>query len=247
MFKKFVVYLSLILLAQVNLSAQLDKDSLNFFVTGSVGYGWYDMHELRELNTMIHLNSSYNTKITSQMPSYFTYNFELNYKLKSYWLGVGVGKASTGSRIVASDNTGYYHYDMKISSVKYGIIGGRRLYASGNYMTGDIMLLTGVLYSKLKIDQTVDVYAYSSYENKESFNAVNFYIEPKVRLNFLSFKNLSLGMELGYLYQFGGGELKGKDSDGYEENLGCQPQWDGLRIGLIISVGTKGNFKSTRQ
>ncbi len=249
MMKKFSIYIILYLLSLTKLNAQLVSDTLDFFIAGSAGYGWYNMQELREMNTMIHQNTLYNTQITSQMPSYFNYNLELNYKIKSNFFGVSAGVASTGSRTIASDQTGVYKFDMEVSSMKYGIVGGKSLSFYHNRISGDFVLSIGALSSKLKTEETTDVYSDYITENYQEFRAANFYIEPSIRINIISLKYFYIAAELGYLFQFGGSNLINYDDSYFIKNDifytnpdGYKAQWDGLRVGVVVVVAFRENF-----
>jgi succinylglutamate desuccinylase len=109
--------------------------------------------------------------------------------------------------------------------------------------------IIGVAFSKLETQQYLSVFNTVVTNENYNFKALNYFVEPG--LNFTHpFKSLSIGINLGYMIQFGKQAFyRGTDKKNtlYDlvNQVSVKPNWNGIKFGLTITYSISRTVKTT--
>jgi hypothetical protein len=212
----------------------------NTFFGYGAGYGFYSMKGLDHLQELRLEASWLPVKTTESYPASLNYHFEMGKYMHSFIskLAFGYGYGSTGARSTVSDYSGRYDLDAIINHHRLGLTLEHVFATSGSWEYGTY-IETGFIYSRLK---TKDFFNLTypvriCYEVDYDFVAYGGYGEFGLILNY-KYRFLIARLNMGYFFDIQRGfHLKGdKYMLLYLEDSPLRPQWDGLRIGLQLSI-----------
>jgi hypothetical protein len=195
----------------------------------TTGMADYSMKDLKKMNTYVQESLQFDTQVTDNFPmtiqvgGHFALVFSNNYKL-----GILYAYNSTGSRVTASDYSGYYQFDNIVTGHTVGIMNGFLVYGY-KAIRLDFQANAGFIASDLKMSETLTV-ADTTISSAPHYTAIGFYAEPRVELS-CHWKNLKGGFYLGYCINPGG---KIRNGSGQKSNYTIN--WSGLRFGIEIGL-----------
>ena len=211
-----------------------------------VGYGSYDMSDLKLLHQ--DLMSIYNVpiKATSAFPAYYNWQIQFMNHSRDGLNGLGFvwGHVSTGGRLAYSDYSGELRSDQLVRAENIGGMYERIIPVTENWSVVPAVQLL-LTFTSMKSEELNRVYDYSSI-NSIQFDAIGGGITPEVGVRY-RLGSLLVNAHIGYhlatsreLYRKGTGATYLFRSNGVR----IKPQWDGLRGGITLGK-TFGKFDST--
>lgn len=210
------------------------------------GLGSYSMAGLKSLNETVKGSLPFNTEIVNDFPMYWYFRPGISYRIKLFEIGCIYQYQSTGSRISVKDYSGNYHFDTQVSSHAPGIKLGY-IILDNDLLRLKIYALGGIILSKLKLDEYLEVNEEALINEEFSFKGQNYYIEPGVAISH-PFRFIELAINMGYNLQFGDQafyfqDIKDATLRNTKTGRPIKPGWTGIRIGLsvIYSIKTKKN------
>jgi hypothetical protein len=229
-------YKTLLILFILILSQKANSQDFKFgFQTG---IGTYSMNGLKNLVNDAPDNLSFDSKVVSDFPPYIYYRPSAILKFSNFALGLVYSFQSTGARVSARDYSGDYRYDMKVLSKAPGIYSEIRL-ADEKLYTISLHSIIGMAFSKLETRQYLNVFNSMVTNLNYNFKSLNYFVEPGIDFTH-PFKSLSLGINVGYMIQFGkqafyeGTDKKNTLYD-FVNQVSVKPNWNGIRVGLTIA------------
>ncbi|MCK9220797.1 MAG: hypothetical protein M0P47_12220 [Bacteroidales bacterium] len=196
----------------------------------TVGMASYSMRDLKNYNSGIQLNLPFNTQITSNFPTTPQIGGHFAVQISHFYkLGVLYAYSSTGSRITASDYSGYYHNDIALSGHTLGII-------NSFYMVGykalrvDFQTNIGMVMTDIRMTEELHT-ADTTVSDIQKYSSLCFFVEPKVEATY-QWKLLKTGLYVSYFVNPGG---KIKDLEGWKTS--STTSWSGFRFGIEIGIG----------
>jgi len=202
------------------------------------GIGTYSMEGLKNINDYVSGDIPFDTKITSDFPAYFYYRPSVVFAWNRFSLGLIYTMQSTGSRITAKDYSGSYRFDMKLRAASPGIYCDLKL-ANTNNGKFSIYSMSGVLFSKLGMQEVLNVNSTEIENSKYTYKALNFFLEPGLNYSY-NVKSFTLGLSFGYSFTLGKQayySVTDKDRKIYDpvSKEPLKPEWNGLRTGISLS------------
>ena len=202
------------------------------------GFGTYSMKDLKMINSTISSDLPFDTKVVEDFPIYFYYRPYILVNTRYVSFGPVYTFQSTGSRVSGKDYSGEYRFDMMVNSSAPGIYGEVYL-KPVNKVQGSVYTIFGGLFSNLKMNEYLVVQDEVMTDDDYSFKSSNFFLEPGFNLRY-PVKFLKLGINAGYLFQFGGKSFyfaDNKDAELINNKTGdpVKSGWNGFRIGLSVS------------
>ncbi len=200
-----------------------------------VGYGSYNMGDMKTLQHNILQGFPAEGKITSAFPAYFYYEGGATFTLNQGFLGLNLGYGSTGGRVMYSDYSGQIisdqllHYYAATAALGLHFVVDQK---ESWFIRGD--LKPGFMITDLKVAQLEQVGSQSeNYNNK--FSATSFSLQPTIAV-IKRMGRFGVDLEAGYFVNVKPGKLwlDGK-KDYYltgQNNEALYANWTGLRIGL---------------
>ena len=195
----------------------------------TTGMAGYSMKDLKTMNTDVQKYLQFDTQVTDNFPmtiqvgGHFALIFSKNYKL-----GLLYAYNSTGSRVTASDYSGYYRFDNIVTGHTVGIMNGFLVYGY-KAIRLDFQANGGFIASDIKMSETLTV-ADTTISSAPHYTAIGFFAEPRVELS-CHWKNLKGGVYLGYFITPGG-----KIRNGSGQKSTYTVNWSGLRFGIEIGL-----------
>ncbi|MEQ9437989.1 MAG: hypothetical protein RIG62_03035 [Cyclobacteriaceae bacterium] len=211
-----------------------------------VGYGSYDMSDLKLLHQ--DLMSIYNVpiKATSAFPAYYNWQIQFMNHSRDGLNGLGFvwGHVSTGGRLAYSDYSGELRSDQLVRAENIGGMYERIIPVTENWSVVPAVQLL-LTFTSMKSEELNRVYDYSSI-NSIQFDAIGGGITPEVGVRY-RLGSLLVNAHIGYhlatsreLYRKGTGATYLFRSNGVR----IKPQWDGLRGGITLGK-TFGEINDT--
>ena len=216
-----------LLQAQINLSAR-------------VGYGFYSMSSLKTYqDKQLENLGEIPAQIVSNFPPYINFKAFISFQRKDYRTRFRFyyGYQTTGSRISLKDYSGELTLDLVVN----GHMVGTEIEAFSTLIFDKIDLrgyfCLGTTTSILKMYNNLEV-GEEKLNESYIFYSHGLDVEPGLRATY-KYKKLDFGLSLGYFldgtvyfYLKGNRDVK----LGYDENNLVRPSWDGLRLGIEVSV-----------
>lgn len=215
----------------------VEVEGRNFETTISVGYGNYQLSDLRSFQTQYLPNIGVDVKSVSSFPAYFNYHLSVLYYIKSKW-GVGATGSffTTGGRNHYADYSGFYKLDLLLNAKNAGLVFNRKLSLTTNwYLIPEIS--SGAKWSSLKIDEDIKVITETK-ETNYNAHSLGWWIEPRINACYQPFSYMMLSSSIGYEYN-----LPSKNHLTEDKNLflmlknqkNMEIGWSGLRFKMGIS------------
>lgn len=202
------------------------------------GIGTYSMDGLKNIVDEVPNNLSYDSKVVSNFPAYIYYRPSVIMKFSNFSVGMIYTFQSTGSRVSAKDYSGEYHFDMKVHSNTPGIYSEIKIADEEIYKIY-LYSIIGIAFSKLETQEYLNLFNTILTNDKHNFKAHNYFLEPGINFTH-SFKSLSIGINLGYMIQFGkeafyAGTNKKNTLFDPVNQVSVKPNWNGIRVGFTIA------------
>jgi hypothetical protein len=209
-------------------------------VSGRIGIGFYSMSSLKTYqDKQLENLGDIPAQIVSDFPPYINYKAFISFPRKDYRTRFRFyyGYQTTGSRISLADYSGELTLDLVVN----GHMVGTEIEAFSTLIFDKIDLrgyfCLGTTTSILKLNNNLEV-GEEKLNESYIFYSHGLDVEPGLRATY-KYKKLDFGLSLGYfldgtVYFY----LKG-DRDvklGYDEDNLVRPSWDGLRLGIEVSV-----------
>lgn len=220
-----------IILAGIMSSANAQAWRIGF----ETGIGTYRMDQLKKFNAAFNL--PFDAKLVSDFPAYINYQSSIHRKLNRSSLGLSVAFQSTGSKISRKDYSGEYYFSTTVYSPSL-CINYEKLITTYKNMNFNVYSEAGVIYSFLKMKEFLQINNTNVADNLTELVALNYIFEPGINFSY-QFREISLGLNIGYALQIGNGtfHLYGK-----KEAILVQPDtrdmvspdWTGIRVGLSV-------------
>lgn len=160
------------------------------------GFGTYRMENLKDFQSE-QVNESLHVKKTEQFPGYFNYVATMEYCLDNHVFGFNAGYYTTGGRNTVSDYSGKYSLDMPVNGIRAGTQYGY-LYPASKRLSIFGRLSGGVMFTSLKITESLIIYNVDSYTTTYKFKSLGFFFEPSIGLSYVLWKKIALDYSFGY-------------------------------------------------
>jgi len=211
------------------------------------GLGSYSMTDLKSLNETVKESLPFDTKIVDDFPMYWYFRPGISWRIKHFEIGCIYQYQSTGSRISVKDYSGNYHFDTQVSSHTPGIKMGYMI-LENKILSLKIYSIGGIIFSKLKLDEYLEIYEEPLLSEEVGFKGQNYYVEPGITMSH-TFRFLELAFNLGYNFQLGNQAFYVQNNkDAILQNIKTRepikPGWTGIRIGLSVSYSIKTKNKN---
>jgi len=213
----------------------------------SLGYGTFKMEDLKRMNFEFTTQTSIPVKQVSDFPGFIIPSVNVFFTVsEKFKIGGQISLASTGSRVTYSDYSGRFDFDQELYAIDAAAIPSYVVSAnSKNIITLDAKLgCSFTSHDLITRWQILD----ESGGSKESFKAMNIFIEPGIKYaRHLGNTPLLLSIRGGYNVNIHKGKLySDEDEDAYlmYGTLTMHADWSGLRaeVGLSYILG-KGRQK----
>ena len=222
---KSKIYLLIILLNALFLQSIVSQNSS---IGAELGFHWYNMNELKDLNEYTLTQLPFEAKITENFPPYFTYGAYLVFNYNSdINIGFRYTFNSTGSRISRSDYSGEYLFDSKVKCHSPSIIVNMDIIKFGKF-SANFMSDLGITFSTLDFTEEFNLYQVDSVSTNYSTTAKSFFWEPSLLLSYpISF--IDINFRIGYQIDFVNFNPK------FLKSYGIKPNWSGVNLAVSIS------------
>jgi hypothetical protein len=199
------------------------------------GIGFYNMNDLKNLNSAVFKSLPFQAKVISDFPPFFYYKPALFMSFNKFSFGFQATFYSTGSRISSKDYSGDYLFDTKITSIApSAYIDFLQFTFLKNYKLA-LFSEGGFLFSSLDLKEHLTISDQNITNSSYSLKSKNYYIEPGIKFRYDLYKSISLDLNASYFFQFGK-EVFESDKGALvnDENKAIGPDWSGLRFGIAI-------------
>lgn len=203
-----------------------------------IGYGTYQMNQLKDLQKAIVTTLPVRGKATQSFPAYW--NFQMKYLYKTSdknRIGAFIDYASTGGRIAYSDYSGELKVDNVVS--RYGLgVSEEYVLAQKDALSLSGLIEASALYSRLMMDSFVKINDQSQ-KDLAKLKSLGLALEPGL-LGEGKISKMTIGLSVGYQLSFCKPfHLKGERKailTNTETNKKVNPNWSGIRLGATIGI-----------
>lgn len=227
-YKKRVLFISIFLIILLGTSnAQIIK------IGARSGYGFYEQSGVKSLQLkLIDEINIENVEAVESFPSSINYSFYNNFYLnENKLIGFDISFFSTGGRNHLKDYSGEYKLDMILNGTRIGISFLHREIVQNNFCIYG-RFNTGILFSKLKLNENLTIYDEQLLSDKYKFYSTSLAFEPSVVFAYEIVKNISIDLKLAYDINLGS-ELHLKDNK--DAKIGHKTNWSGFRVSLGLN------------
>ena len=220
----------LILLIYQDLLQAQEISKSNFSIGITAGIGKYFQSDLKEINSDVANQLSFETTLIDNFPSTFFLGVHLAYKKSPrFYFGPDYQFHTTGSRLGYKDYSGSYSYDQILSCNSIALKIENFLFKTGVTLFG-LSMTSGVNLSNWKIIEKVTVGKQIESSLTKLF-AVRPFIYPSIKLKYSIIEFLSISMAAGYSIDLGGKyRIKYPDKSTFD----LTAKWTGPRVELNI-------------
>jgi hypothetical protein len=168
------------------------------------GYGTYKLNEVKDLqNIATNYYHPLQIKAVQQFPGYYFYSASAAYPVNTFSLcGVSYDYYMSGGRNHLRDYSGEYTLDMPLSAFKLGVY-YKNLFKNKNKFHLYYQLKFGIVFSKLKLQESMILYNVKSQFEEQTLNCKLFSFEPNTGMLWDIHKNISINISAGYDLNFG--------------------------------------------
>lgn len=230
--KKYILSFILILTFSVGAKAQ-------FSVGYSVGYGSYDMGDMKGLlnnmkSAMLSQYPDLPFAVADNFPGHATHSLDLAYRIKGHEMGLRGTYLTTGGNVAYSDYTGKYSGKLTLNGYRLGL--NYRYYAPGfDVGTGTLSLYVelspGIMFTNLKSEEYIRIFDQAQYADENlDMNATGFFLLPQVGAKWDIIPSLGVHIGGGYDIQVTSNNFKQQGQKTF-----YKPDWSGIRINGGIS------------
>lgn len=206
--------------------------SQDFKLSIQSGIGTYQMNDLKRMNRVLYSSLPFKAKMISNYPAYLYYKPGIGFSFNRLSVGINTSLNSSGSRISSKDYSGVYLYDTRISCFAPGLYVDFQLLSLLKKYKVSITSEGGAIFSKFRYTENLTVNEQELANSDYSYKAINYFVEPglKVEAPLISF--LDLGINTGYVVQIGGESLNSR----FYGSANMRTDWSGLRLGVSLIV-----------
>lgn len=212
-------------------------------VNANIGYGTYFLKDLKDFQAEMISSTTVDDKSVENFPNNIYYSFTTNYAFnKKHSLGLGLKYYTTGARNHVADYSGEYTFDMIANAYTLFVNYKVRIISTNNFNTY-FQFKTGALFSRLDINEQLDIYSGNSNTTEEIYKGNSIVLEPGIYLFYPIYKTISLNLSVGFER---GLNRRLLNKDDYDEEYitfidDISANWTGLRtsIGISFSFGKK--------
>lgn len=230
--RKYILSFILILTFSVGAKAQLS-------VGYSVGYGSYDMDEMKRLlgSMKLALSGQFSDlpfAVADNFPGHVTHSLDLAYRIKAHEIGLRGTYLTTGGNVAYSDYTGKYSAKLTVNGYRLGL--NYRVYVPTVEVGSGMLsfyaeLSPGVMFTNLKSEEYMRIFDQTQYADEElDATATVFTILPQVGFKWDVLPSLGIHIGAGYDIQVTNSNFEYR---GLRSNV--KPEWSGIRINGGIS------------
>jgi hypothetical protein len=152
-------------------------------ISGSVGYGSYEMAQLKESQEELKNNFGVEGKITSAFPAYWYYQFDADFTFKANILvGVTCAYGSTGGKVDYEDYSGGFHYEHRLSYITVGVPVGYRFNLQPEKLTLRLEVRPTVYFSETELEYESHLGGQTS-QSGGTYKGYNLGLHPNARLD----------------------------------------------------------------
>lgn len=223
---KQLLFVIILLILGFNTIAQENRPKLKLGVLG--GFATYSFENLKDMNNEIINQLPFDVAVIDNFPSRFYFGGHALIRVAS-WYSVGPAYEfhSTGSRVGASDYSGFYHFDQILSTHQLGI--ENEICISKNIKPAVFIEVSGgVNFSSWKMEELLDV-GEEKQEDKSHYDAVKPFVYPAMKISYPVYKDFSAFAKAGYLFDLGGKYHLSGNKD-YQSSI--KVPWSGFRISV---------------
>ncbi len=217
---KCTIYL-ILTICVINLNAQKLVMGLE------TGLGTFSMKDLKLVNQSAISGLPFESKIVDNFPSYFYFRPTLTLKFNSHNIGLVYNIQSSGARISSKDYSGEYVLDMKVNANSIGILNEFDTSLKKSFLS--FYTIAGMNFSEINLVENLTVFDQKAPSEANKLSSNSYFLEAGIRPKF-TFNKFSIGLNLGYNYQF-------------KNTKELTPEWNGGRGGLFVNYifGNKSN------
>lgn len=224
--RRYILLFFLFITQLNNLTAQ--KIHIGF----DTGYGTYEMTKIKDVieNTMrTHVLQPH---CVSNFPGYLLFRPNLKVEYKYLNVGVAYTLISTGSRYSIHDYSGDYKFDTQIVGNVAAAFLETPIY-SFNRFKFLIAAESGVIFNKMKLDETVQLTDMDSFHDNYQFESINIFIKPYLKAEYKVWKNVNTNISIGYHKDVNANRMYvGGDKRSVSD---FSANWDGIRTSIGLS------------
>lgn len=200
------------------------------------GIGTYSMKSIKELNSYSLTILPFNARMTDNFPPTLFQEFSLGVTFNRIGLGLSYDFNTTGSRASYKDYSGEYTDDIIISGHLPALYFNYLVQKKQQFDIG-IQAKTGVIFTESESETTIKIGQDSSV-TKLNISAKSIFIYPRISLIYKPIKLINVGLNVGYLYDFGGtlkqdGKTKLYNPETHKE---IKSGWGGVRADVTLTV-----------
>jgi len=195
------------------------------------------MKDLKSINSDLQNSLTFETKIVADYPPYLYYSPGLYVSWEKFNVGIHTTLNSTGSRISSKDYSGQYGFDTRVFSFAPSIYVDALIVPLQNKLNLYFSTEIGAIFSSLALDERLVLYDEVLIDESFDFYALNYFIEPGLKLDYQFNDIFSAAFNMSYLVQFGDNAYEANDiGTFYYKQNAIKPEWNSLRIGLALHL-----------
>lgn len=203
----------------------------------SIGYGTYDMSELKFLITDALVNNQ-TAKTVEDFPSSVTFGVHFSVPLgKRFEIGASGLLSTTNSRVSFSENGAHYFWDHKLNGVSAALV-PMFLLLRREKSAFFLETKTGFTISYLNVSGEQRSPQPSASWGPQEYNSLNYFIEPAFRFRHqIGSSRLAVALRGGYQFTFAKGKLfyKREPDAHLQTSVGStHASWSGFRADILF-------------
>ncbi|MBE9469234.1 MAG: hypothetical protein IMY72_13060 [Bacteroidetes bacterium] len=238
-----VILKKIYLLAILNILILPKLYSQKYSFGVELGYQWYSMTDLKDLNDYTFKQLPFDAKLTENYPAFINYSPYIISRIHEFFsIGVKYTYYSSGSRISREDYSGKYIFDGKIKGHSPSIIMNFELWKLKK-ISMSIFNEVGYIFSSLELNEHLVVGDVEITNEDYEFKSNNFYWNPAIQFDYPVYSplNIKFGLKAGYHLDF---YREGMKLDSNEDVVlknthqeAAEANWSGVDFSLFITIG----------
>lgn len=212
----------------------------------SIGYGSYDMSELKfRISDALVNDQVADAKTVTDFPSSFTFGVHFSVPLgKRFEIGASGSLSTTDSRVSYSENGAHYFWDHKVSGVSAALV-PMVVLARGDKSAFFLETKGGFTISYLTVSGEQQSPQPSASWGPQEYNSLNYFIEPAFRFKRqIGGSRLAVALRGGYQFTFAKGKLfyrqgnlffrKNREAHLQTSVGSTHANWSGFRADILL-------------
>ncbi len=198
----------------------------------NAGYGTYSMSQIKESMKDIMVTNYFDPKQVENFPGYVYFRPNIAVNFNFFNVGASYTLMSTGSRYSLHDYSGDYKFDTQIIGNAAGLFVEFPFYTLNKFQLY-IATEGGIVFNKMKLEETLQLYDLYNNVYNETFLSKNFFIKPYFKLEYKFRKNISSNINIGFHKDINENKMYFKANKSRKTDFVAN--WDGLRASIGIS------------